>query len=175
MKGHILQQDKSVSIATLYVCQYCRPVLNDKNLPSRCILNGLIAEPMPTELANLDASSRQLIRRAKAFQTIVRLGTCTAKRPLYSSLKACKGTMFFLSLPLKKTLAMLGDVKIANSPMQKCSVGSCVQLPQPELYIMINGVRSKESGLAQHSCRQGCHTEAERKKLAVERGCWHKH
>ena len=27
LKGHILQHDKSVSIATLYVCQYCRPVL----------------------------------------------------------------------------------------------------------------------------------------------------
>ena len=143
----------------IYECQYCQPVLNDKKMPSRCILNGLITEPVPIELANLDALSRQLIQRAKVFQAIVRLGTYTAKVPVYNSLKACKRTMFFLPLPLKKTLETLGDVKIANLPTQKCRVGSCVQLPEPELYIMNSGVPSKLAfltyivvGLASFTC-----------------------
>ena len=83
-------------------------------MPSCCILNGLITEPMPAELAKLDALSRHLIQRVKAFQTIVRLGTCTAKVPIYNSLKACKGTMFFFPLPLKKTVEILGNVKTVN-------------------------------------------------------------
>ena len=44
----------------------------------------LITEPMPAELAKLDALNRQLILQAKAFQTIARLGTYTAKVPIYN-------------------------------------------------------------------------------------------
>ena len=80
-------------------------------MPCQCFLNGLESEPIPAELANLDALSKQLIQRAKAFQTIMRLGTYTAKVPKYNSLKACKGTMFFLPLPLEKTFETLGEVR----------------------------------------------------------------
>ena len=80
-------------------------------MPCRGFLNGLESEPIPAELANLHALSKQLIQRAKAFQTIVRLGTYTAKVPKYNSRKACKGTMFFLPLPLEKTLETLGKVR----------------------------------------------------------------
>ena len=129
----------------MYVCQYCRPILNDNKMPSRCILNGLMTEPLPAELFNLDALSRQLIQRAKAFQTIVRLGTYTAKVPRYNSLKACKGTMFFLPLPLKKTLETLGDVNPGNySLSQRGDIDPHVPLPDPELYIMVNGIPSEK-------------------------------
>ena len=139
LKQHILEHDSEIEVDSLYVCQYCRPILNGNKLSSCCILNGLITEPLPAELANLDALSRQLIQRAKAFQTIVRLGTYTARVPIYNSLKACKGTMFFLPLPLKKTLETLGDVKMVNQG------GSAqVTLPDPELYIMINGMPSEK-------------------------------
>ena len=67
-------------------------------MPNRCILNGLTTEAVPKEISNLDALSVQLIQRAKAFQTVVRLGTRTVKVPTYNSLKACKGVMFFLPL-----------------------------------------------------------------------------
>ena len=82
----------------------------------------------------LDPLSRQLIQCAKCYQTIVRLGTYTAKVPTYNSLKACKGTMFFLPLPLKRTLETLDDVK--RKP--------CV-LPDPELYIIVNGKPTKSN------------------------------
>ena len=64
-------------------------------LPPRCVLNGLKVVPTPQELKNLDSLSCQVIQLAKCFQTIIRLGTYTTKVPMYNSLKACKGTMFF--------------------------------------------------------------------------------
>ena len=100
---------------------------------------------MPAELSNLDALSRQLKQQAKAFQTIVRLGIYTAKVLLYNSLKACKGTMFFLPLPLKNTLETLGDVNPGNySPAQRGDIDLHVPLPDPELYIMVNGISSEK-------------------------------
>ena len=100
-------------------------------MPPRCILNSLQTVPIPPELSKLDALSSQLIQRAKCYQTVVRLGTYTAKVPVYNSLKACKGTMFFLPLPLKKTFETLNQVK-------RSSNGEA-SLPNPELYIIING------------------------------------
>ena len=114
-------------------------------MPCRYFLNGLESEPIPAELANLDALSKQLIQRAKAFQTIVRLGTYTAKVPKYNSLKACKGTMFFLPLPLEKTLETLGEVRqpdVAGS-LDSPDGESTTHLPHPELYILVNGKPSK--------------------------------
>ena len=100
-------------------------------MPPHCVLNGLETVPIPPELAKLDALSRQLIQRAKCYQTVVRLGTYTAKVTAYKSLKACKGTMFFLPLPLSKTLETLGQVK---HPSDRDTT-----LPDPELYIIVNG------------------------------------
>ena len=111
-------------------------------MPSRCILNGLFTEPMPKELEALDPLSKQLIQRGKAFQAVVRLGTHTGKVPTYNSHKACKGTMFFLPLPLDKTLQTIEDVE--NSKDMD-SVG----LPNPELYILVSGKPSKQKVLWQ--------------------------
>ena len=90
-------------------------------------------EPIPPELADLDSLSIQLIQRAKCYPTVVRLGTYTAKVPIYNSLKACKGTMFFLPLPLNKTLETLDRVKHCGD----------TALPDPELYIIVNGRPTK--------------------------------
>ena len=95
-------------------------------MPSRCILNGLITEPMPKELERLDPLSKQLIQGGKAFQAVVRLGTYIGKVPSYNSLKACKGTMFFLPLPLDKTIQTIDNI-INGRGM------SSVGLPDPEL------------------------------------------
>ena len=118
----------------LYVCMYCRPLLNANKMPPRCILNGLLTKSVPEELKRLDALSRQLVQRAKAFQTIVRLGTYTGNVPKYNSLQACKGSVFFLPLPLNKTMETLGEV----------GTDTAVPVPDPELYIMVNDVPTKE-------------------------------
>ena len=106
--------------------------LNKNNMPCRCILNGLITEPVPKELQVLDPLSKQLIQRGKAFQAIFRLGTYTGKVPHYNALKACKGTMFFLPLPLDKMLQTIDEVH------NKSGEG-LAGLPDPELYIIVNG------------------------------------
>lgn len=131
LNQHMLTTDPDVADKTLYVCSYCRPILNSNKIPNRCILNGLITEPIPDELAKLNALERQLIQKAKVFQTVVRLGTYTGKIPLYSALKAIKGTMFFLPLPMDKTLSDLA----ADHP----SI-----LPDPELYILVDGRPTKD-------------------------------
>ena len=134
LKLYVQSNTPDVATKVLYMCSYCKALIKKNRMPARCVLNGLQTVPIPPELAVLDPLSRQLIQRAKCYQTIVRLGTYTAKVPTYNSLKACKGTMFFLPLPLKRTLETLDDVK------QK----PCV-LPDPELYIIVNGKPTKSN------------------------------
>ena len=97
--------------------------------------------------------SRQLIQRTKCYQTVVRLGTYTGKVPIYNSLQACKGTMFFLPLPLNKTIETLNKVQ------QHTSV-----LPDPELYIIFNG-RSTKSNVVWRSFVDVNHVKTAIRKL----------
>ena len=132
LKCHILKNNPDAAKQVLYMCYYCKNMITRNKMPPRCVLNGLQTVPIPLELALLDPLSRQLIKRAKCYQTIVRLSTYTGKVPHYNSLKACKGTMFFLPLPLNKTLETLNGVN-----------GGDTSLPNPELYIIVNGKPTK--------------------------------
>ena len=113
------------------MCSYCKNLIKKDQMPSRCVLNGLQVVEIPAELSGLDCLSKQFIQRAKAYQTVVQLGTYTAKVPMYNSLKACKGVMFFLPLPLEKTLDTFDEVD------------NNVSLASPELYIIVNGKPTK--------------------------------
>ena len=93
LKSFVLQQDPNASEEVLYMCKYCKPLIKKNKLPPRCVLNGLQMEPIPPELADLDSLSRQLIQRAKCYQIVVRHGTCTAKVPIYNSLKVVKSLL----------------------------------------------------------------------------------
>ncbi|KAL5502532.1 hypothetical protein EMCRGX_G009328 [Ephydatia muelleri] len=104
---------------------------------ARCVLNGLVTEPTPPELKSLNALCKQLIQRAKAFQIIVRLGTYSGKVPAYNALQACRGCMFFLPLPLNKTWDTLSEVELGRTDL-------LVALPDPQLYIIVNGVPTKD-------------------------------
>ena len=148
LKAYMYMSDPDATNKTHYVCQYCRPILNKDNLPSRCVLNGLEVEPVPKELANLDQLSKQLIQKAKAFQAVYRLGTYTGKVPSHNSLKACKGTMFFLPLPLEKTVKTLDEVS-------KKDDGAATGLPNPELFIIVNS-KSKSSKVVWQSLIDIC-------------------
>ena len=61
----------------------------------------------------------------------MQLGTYTAKVLTYNLLKACKGVMFFLPLPLEKILDTFD--KVDNN----------VSLASSELYIIVNGKPTK--------------------------------
>ena len=138
LKCHIMKSNPEAGNQVLYMCNYCKPMIRRSMMPPRCVLNELQTVPIPKELAVLDQLSRQLIQLAKCYQTIVRLGTHTGKVPVYNSLKACKGTMFFLPLPLNKTLETI----------QEAAESQNTALPNPELYIIVNGRPTKGSSLA---------------------------
>ena len=133
LKCHIMKSNPEAGNQVLYMCNYCKPMIRRSMMPPRCVLNELQTVPIPKELAVLDQLSRQLIQLAKCYQTIVRLGTHTGKVPVYNSLKACKGTMFFLPLPLNKTLETI----------QEAAESQNTALPNPELYIIVNGRPTK--------------------------------
>ena len=107
LKQYILELNPAAYDQTLYMCNYCKSSIRKNKLPPRCVLNGLEIVPIPPELSKLDALSSQLIQRAKCYQTVIRLGMYTAKVPVYNSFKVCKGTVFFLPLPLNKTFETL--------------------------------------------------------------------
>ena len=132
LEQHILKEDPQAARKKLFMCTYCKTALRRNDMSPRCVLNGLETVPIPAELAKLDCLSRQFVQKAKAYQTVVRLGTYTHKVPTYNSLKACKGTMFFLPLPLEKTMATLDEVEESD-------------LPNPELYIIVNGKPTKNN------------------------------
>ena len=117
----------------MYICNHCKPIIRKNEAPARCVLK---CEPLPKELDKLDPLSCQLIQRAKCFQTFVRLGTHTLKVPTYNSLKALKGVMFYLPLLLEKTMETLNEVGIDSN-----------HLPDPELYIIINGQPTKSNNV----------------------------
>ena len=108
---HIRANNPAHDTDTLYICNYCKPHIFDDVVPVRCVLNGLKTVSIAKKLKILDPLTIQLIQRAKCYQTVIRLGAYTAKVPVYNSLKACKGTMFFLPLPFEKTLQTLEDMK----------------------------------------------------------------
>ena len=129
-----IEQQRSESVDTqLFMCNYCKPMIKKEKMPGRCVLNGLETAPVPEELSKLSSLGRQFVQLAKCFQTVVRLGTYMGKVPSYNSLKACKGTMFFLPLPHNKTTETLNDVT-KSLPSD---------LPSPELYIIVNGQPTK--------------------------------
>ena len=138
LKAYLAERDKDFNTKTYYICTYCRPLLNDKKIPDRCVLNSLYVEPVPEELSGLNALERQLIQRAKCFQTVIRLGTYTGKVPIYNATKAVKGTTFFLPLPLQDTINKLDTAGLPDD------LSSERILPDPELYIIIDGRPTKD-------------------------------
>ena len=157
LKAYMYVSDSEATSKTLYVCQYCRPILNKDKLPSRCVLNGLVVEPVPKELENLDPLSKQLIQRAKAFQAVYRLGTYTGKVPSHNSLKACKGTMLFLPLLLEKTVKTLEELNEKTD-------GAATGLPNPELFIIVN-LKSKTNKVVWQSLIDICALRDSLRKL----------
>ena len=50
VKNHASKHNPEVCFDTLWVCQFCRVLVNKDKLPSWCVLNGLESEPIPAEL-----------------------------------------------------------------------------------------------------------------------------
>ena len=124
------EYDPNCSSKQLLMCKHCKPLIRSNRMPARCVLNNLKCELIQDKF---DPLSCQLIQLAKCYQTVVRLGTYTGKVPKYKSLKAWKGTVFYLPLPLEKTMNTLGNAKDFRPK----------SLPNPELYVILNGQTTK--------------------------------
>ena len=122
----LTQYDPSFNSKALLICNHCKPQIRSNKMPACCVLNNLQCEPLPNELKNLDPLSSQLIQLAKCYQTVVRLGTYTAKVSMYNLLKASKRSMFFLPLPLDKTMSTLGNAQ--NFDQKVCAILNCTSL-----------------------------------------------
>ena len=107
-------------------CNYCKFAINHNLIPLHCVLNSMQVASFPPELQKLDSLSRQFVQRAKSYQTIIWLGTYTGRVPAYNSLKACNEVMFFLPLPLNRTLQTMDKVEQGKMP------------DYPEPYIIVN-------------------------------------
>ena len=67
-------------LPTGYICDYCIKKFRAGVLPARCILNGLLFENVPIEIAQLNQYEKVLIQRAKAFQVVTKMKTVAGKR-----------------------------------------------------------------------------------------------
>ena len=139
LKEYLAERDDNFDEKIYYICQHCRPLLNNNKMPSTCVLNGLYVEEIPKELSKLNALGWQLVQRVKPFQTIIRLGTYTGKVPIYNATKGLKGTMFFLPLPLQNTIEAFDDLGINDLTSDDLQM-----LPDPEFYILLDGRPTKD-------------------------------
>ena len=114
LKNHITNSNSSATEKQV-ICKYCKKEIKQNRMPARGVLNGLFNEPIPPELQGLCALSVQLIQLSKPFQTVMKLGTYTRKVPTYNSLQACRGTTFFLPLPLEKNAVTLADIEASKT------------------------------------------------------------
>ena len=62
-----------------FICKYCLNYFRQGKLPPRCILNGLQFGIIPQQIATLNPFEKNLIQRAKCFQTVNRMGTVAKK------------------------------------------------------------------------------------------------
>ena len=66
-------------LPTGYICDYCIKICAGV-LPARCILNGLLFENVPIEIAQLNQYEKVLIQRTKAFLVVTKMKTVAGKR-----------------------------------------------------------------------------------------------
>ena len=73
-------------------------------MPSTYILNNLFVKEIPDQLIVLNMCEKMLIQRAKAFQTVVKMGAVMKKNlPNHIKIDKVKGRTFHFPLPLEET------------------------------------------------------------------------
>ena len=63
-----------------YICKFCIDKFRNDTIPSRCMLNGLFFDNVPSEIIHLNQHEHVLIQRAKAFQVVTKIQTVAGKR-----------------------------------------------------------------------------------------------
>jgi len=103
LMAHIQQESNAQ-----YICTYCAGKFRKGVMPAYCILNNLFTQDVPEAISSLNTFEKILIQRAKAFQTVVKMGTVINKKlPQRQMVQKVKGRTFHLPLPLQETLKKL--------------------------------------------------------------------
>lgn len=77
-------------------------------MPAYCVLNDLLVHNAPEVISSLNTFEKILIQRAKAFQTVFKMGTVINKKlPHRQLIQKVKGRTFHLPLRLQETLNKL--------------------------------------------------------------------
>jgi len=66
---------KEHNVNSEYICDYCERKFHNGILPAYCVLNNLFVHDVPDIIASLNTFEKILVQRAKAFQTVVKMGT----------------------------------------------------------------------------------------------------
>jgi hypothetical protein len=91
-----------------YICKNCLQQFRKNIIPSTCFMNKLYVRPVPEVIAELNDYERILIQKAKAFQTVQKMGTVAKKNlPHRDMISKVKGRTFHLPLPMEETLKKL--------------------------------------------------------------------
>jgi len=94
---------KEHNVNSEYICDYCERKFRNGILPAYCVLNNLFVHDVPDIIASLNTFEKILVQRAKAFQTVVKMGTVINKKlPERQMIQKVKGRTFHLPLPLQK-------------------------------------------------------------------------
>lgn len=124
---------KEHNINSEYICDYCERKFRDGILPAYCVLNNLFVHDVPDLITSLNTFEKILIQRAKAFQTVVKMGTVINKKlPERQMVQKVKGRTFHLPLPLQETWNKL------------CKKTDPINVNH-EMYILVRGIPTKTS------------------------------
>jgi hypothetical protein len=121
---------KKQQINPQYICIYCKQKFLQGLMPPYCILN-LFTNNVPEEVSILNTFEKILIQRAKAFQTVIKMGSVMNKKlPERQMIQKVKGRTFHLPLPIQETLNKL------------CSNTDAINVNH-ELFILVRGIPTK--------------------------------
>lgn len=124
-----LVEDKD--LPRTYVCNFCILKFRKGKMSATCQLNKLESVPGPQEIGELNDYEKLLIQRAKAFQTVIRMGSVSGRRQPHSNLlQKVVGRAFHLPLPTEQTLKKLPNPEDAIMANQ-------------ELFVTVRGLPSK--------------------------------
>ena len=81
LKAHVLKHNPSADEQQLYICNYCKPIVRNGLMPSRCVLNGLETVPIRWNLKILTSWKSIVFRGLNVSCVLLALGR-TPTRPI---------------------------------------------------------------------------------------------
>ena len=118
-----------------FICDLCLLKLKAGVCPPRACLSDLCIDAVPPEIANLNTFEQMLIQQVKSFQTCIRLGVKAGKRPPSEMVRASRGTIVHLPLPLQENVKVMNTISAEN------------------LNIIVNGLPTRAGLVWQHFVR----------------------